>query len=82
MRNRIDLVLAIVAHSIVKGTDEREALRRAAREPGFTEDTSAWGEPTQGAPPCLWVAEEVGQGLCVEEGLLKRGRIGYFCRPG
>ena len=28
------------------------------------------------------VAEEVGQGLCVEEGLLKRGRIGYFCRPG
>lgn len=36
----------------------------------------------KGAPPCLWVAEEVGQGLCVEEGLLKRGPIGYFCRPG
>ena len=70
MRNRIDLVLAIVAHSIVRGQTSREALRRAGCELGFTDDTSAWGEPTQGDPPCPWVAE-VGQGLCVE-GLLRR----------
>ena len=81
MRNRIDLVLAIVAHRIVRGTDEQTGPQESGREPGFTEDTSAWGEPTQGAPACLWVAEEVGQGLCVEEGL-PRGRVGYFCRPG